>query len=160
VVGKPVLRDLNARIGRNPEAVGREAALFGSANTPFSDSDRAWAERMMEEVYARFVTRVAAGRGLSRERVDELGRGRIWSGADALERGLVDELGDLHAGIVAARRLAGLPDDAPVRSVSTGFALPGVPSFGRDPVGALVGAAWPFGEERVLTWYDPVVTIR
>ncbi|NLI17193.1 MAG: peptidase [Actinomycetales bacterium] len=160
VVGKPVLRDLNARIGRNPEAVGREAALFGSANTPFSDADRAWAERMMEEVYARFVTRVAAGRGLSRERVDELGRGRIWSGADALERGLVDELGDLHAGIVAARRLAGLPDDAPVRSVSTGFALPGVPSFGRDPVGALVGAAWPFGEERVLTWYDPVVTIR
>ena len=164
VVGKPVLADLNQRIGRNPETVGRELALFGSANRAFSDAERAWAERMMDEVYERFVARVADGRGLSRERVDEIGRGRIWSGVDAHERGLVDELGDLHAGIAAARRLAGLPDDVPVRAVSAGFTLPGVPSFGKDPAAAVATAAlasvWPFGQERVLTLFDSAVTIR
>ena len=81
VVGKPVLEELNERIGRNPETLGRELALFGSSNRPFSDAERAWAERMMEEVYARFVARVAAGRRLTPERVDELGRGRLWSGS-------------------------------------------------------------------------------
>ncbi|MGM0385630.1 MAG: signal peptide peptidase SppA [Actinomycetota bacterium] len=160
VVGKPVLKDLNERIGRNPETVGREMALFASPNRAFSDAERAWAERMMDEVYERFVTRVADGRGLSHERVDEIGRGRIWSGADAHERALVDELGDLHAGIAEARRLAGLSDDAPVRPVSAGFTLPGVPSFGTDPVAAAVAAAWPFGQEQVLTWFDSALTIR
>lgn len=164
VVGKPVLTEMNGRIGRNPETVGRRMALFASPNRAFTEAERAWAERMMEEVYARFVTRVAEGRKLSPDRVNELGRGRIWSGLDAVERGLVDELGDLQSGIAAARRLAELPDDAPVRPVSAGFALPGVPSFGKDPGDALAAAAlaavWPFGEERVLTWFDATVTIR
>ncbi|MFP5416655.1 MAG: S49 family peptidase [Actinomycetes bacterium] len=164
VVGKPVLTELNARIGRNPEAVGREPALFGSANRPFSEAERAWAEKMMDEVYGRFVARVAAGRQLSTERVDELGRGRIWSGADAHERGLVDELGDLHTALAAARRLASLPDDAPVRGATPEFMLPGMPTFGKDPVeaaaSALVAAVWPFGQERVLTWFDSAVTVR
>lgn len=164
VVGKPVLSEFNERLGRNPETVGREAALFGSPNRPFSDAERAWAERMMAEVYARFVARVAAGRRLAPERVDELGRGRIWSGADALERGLVDELGDLFDGIAAARRLARLPDDAPVRGVAAGMSIPGVPSFGTGPAegaaSALLGAVWPFGDERVLTWYDAALTVR
>lgn len=164
LVGKPVLTELNERLGRNPETLGRDLALFGSPNRPFSDAERAWAERMMEEVYARFVARVATGRRLSPERVDDLGRGRIWSGADALERGLVDELGDLHAGITAARRLAGLPDDAPVRAASAGMLIPGLPAFGKDPAEAaasvLLAAVWPFGEERVLTWYDAAVAVR
>ena len=164
VVGKPVLSGLNERIGRNPQTVGREMALFGSPNRPFSDDERAWAERMMDEVYARFVARVAEGRSLDPDRVNEIGRGRIWSGADAQERGLVDELGDLQTGIAAARRLAELPEDAPVRPVSAGFAVPGVPTFGKDPAAALATVAmqslWPFGEELVLTWFDSGVTIR
>lgn len=164
VVGKPVLAELNERVGRHPETVGRELALFGSLNRPFSDAERAWAETMMDEVYARFVARVAEGRGLTPERVDELGRGRIWSGADAHERGLVDELGDLHTAVAAARRLAGLPDDAPVRAASGGFAFPGLPAFGREPgdaaASALLAAVWPFGTERVLTWFDSAVTVR
>jgi len=148
-------------------------ALFGSPNRAFSDAERAWVERMMDEVYARFVARVADGRSLSPERVDELGRGRIWSGADALAHGLVDELGDLDAGITVARRLAGLPDDAPVRALTAGFTLPGVPVPGREAAAgvgaagvagavttALLASVWPFGEEPVLTWFDAAVTIR
>ena len=158
VVGKPVLTQFNERHGLNPEVVGRERALFASTARGFSAAERAWAERMMHEVYDRFVARVAAGRRLSTERVDEIGRGRIWSGRDALGIGLVDELGDLTAGIAAARRLAGLPEDAPVRTVGAGLAVPGLPTFGRD-AGALAGL-WPFGSERVLTWLDRSVTIR
>jgi len=164
LVGKPVLAEVNERIGRNPETVGRELALFASPNRPFSQAERVWAERMMNEVYARFVARVAAGRSLAPERVDELGRGRLWSGADAHERGLVDELGDLRSAIVAARRLAELPEDAPVRGVSGGRSLPELPSFGKDPaqgaVAALLASVWPFGEERVLTWFDSSVTVH
>ncbi|SDB79758.1 signal peptide peptidase A. Serine peptidase. MEROPS family S49 [Raineyella antarctica] len=164
VVGKPVLAELNERIGRNPETVGRQMALFGSPNRPFTEPERAWAERMMDEVYERFVARVAEGRRLSPEQVNEIGRGRIWSGVDAHERGLVDELGDLQTGIAAARRLAGLSDDAPVRPVSAGFTLPGAPNFGKDPAAAVaaiaLSAVWPFGQELVLTWFDSSVTIR
>jgi protease-4 len=158
VVGKPVLTQFDDRHGLNPETVGRDRALFESPHRPFSDDERAWAEKMMDEVYGRFVDRVSTGRRLSRERVDEIGRGRIWSGQDAKEIGLVDELGDLDAGLAAARRLAGLPDDAPARTVSAGPNLPGLPTFGKD-AGALAGL-WPFGSEKVLTWFDRSVTIR
>lgn len=159
VIGKPVLTEFNDRHGLNPEVVGRAEALFESPNRRFSDAERTWAETMMDEVYDRFVDRVAAGRGLSRERVDEIGRGRIWSGADAHERGLVDELGDLAAALAAARRLAKLPDDAPVHAVSAGLSIPGIPTFGKEPAAALAGL-WPFGREKVLLWMDTSVTIR
>ncbi|WP_324651500.1 S49 family peptidase [Georgenia sp. H159] len=159
VVGKPVLAELDERHGLRPETVGREAALFASPHRPFSAHQRAWAEKMMEEVYERFVDRVATGRHLGRDRVDEIGRGRIWSGQDALGIGLVDELGDFHAGLAAARRLAGLDDDAPVRTVSAGVTLPGMPTFATQPAGA-VERLWPFGTETVLTWFDRSVRIR
>lgn len=159
VAGKPVLAEFNDRHGLNPETVGRELALFASPHRPFSDVERAWAQAMMDQVYERFVDRVATGRGMSTEQVDEIGRGRIWSGQDALARGLVDELGDVHDGVAAARRLAGLAEDAPVRTVSSGFSLPGMPTFGKGAA-ATVESLWPFGSEKVLTWFDRSVRIR
>lgn len=159
VVGKPVLTRLEERHGVNPGTVGREAALFTSPHRPFSPAQRAWAEKLMEEAYRRLVDRVATGRRLTPERVDELGRGRIWSGRDARDNGLVDELGHLHEGITAARRLAALPEDAPVRTVSSGPSIPGMPTFGRSAARGLE-ALWPFGSEAVLAWYDRSVRIR
>jgi len=166
VVGKPVLSGFDDAHGLRPEAVGRESALFASPHRPFSDADRTWAEQMMNDVYGRFVDRVATGRGLEPDRVDRLGRGRIWSGSDAAEVGLVDELGGLEAGLDLARRLGDLPEDAPAKPISHGFQLPGTPAFAvdptalaTDPVKALSGL-WPFGSEVVLTWFDRAVTIR
>ena len=159
VIGKPVLEDFNERHGLNPEVVGRERALWASPNKRFTDDERAWAEKVLHEVYDRFVDRVAQGRSLTSERVDEIGRGRIWSGRDAADIGLVDELGDLRTGAEAARRLANLDPDAPVRTQSPGFQLPGVPTLGKDAASTLA-ALWPFGPERVLTWMDSSVTIR
>ena len=68
--------------------------------------------------YADFVERVAEGRNLTTEAVDAVARGRIWTGSDALERGLVDELGGLRTAVRRAKVLAGLDEDTEVRIVS------------------------------------------
>ncbi|MFH5821098.1 S49 family peptidase [Georgenia sp. AZ-5] len=159
VIGKPVLTQFNERHGLNPESVGRDRALFASTARAFTEAEREWAEKVLHETYGRFVDRVATGRRLPRERVEELARGRIWSGRDARELGLVDELGGLEDGIATARRLAGLGEDAPVRTVGAGLALPGAPTFGKDAASALAGV-WPFGQERVLAWMDRSITVR
>lgn len=155
VSGKPVLQKFNERHGLNPEAVGRRRALMYSASRPFDGGERAEIERSISEVYDRFVARVAQGRGLSREQVNEIGRGRIWSGQDALDLGLVDELGDLHLGLQRAAELAGLPADAPVWNAAPKKAGP-LPEFVHEVRDAarLNTALWPFGQERALTWLD------
>lgn len=77
-------------------------------------------ERMRAEVssiYQLFVRRVADGRKLAPDRVDELGRGRVWTGAQAAERGLVDSLGGLRAAVREAKRRTGIDEDADVQLV-------------------------------------------
>jgi protease-4 len=64
----------------------------------------------VRHTYDEFVTRVAASRERSVEEIDAVARGRVWVGRDALDRGLVDELGDLDAAIESAAKLAGLAD--------------------------------------------------
>ncbi|MDT3681241.1 MAG: signal peptide peptidase SppA [Truepera sp.] len=110
---KPVLQELYERFGVNVESIerGRFADIMGS-HKPFDDAERALMQRYIDEVYERFVARVAAGRKLSVERVNEIGRGRIWSGADALGLGLVDELGGVRLALARAKELAGLSPDA------------------------------------------------
>jgi len=113
LTGKLVLDDLFARFGVNAEQIrrGRYALLHDPAR-PFAEDERALLRRGNQEMYDRFVARVADGRRLSAERVHEIARGRIWSGTDALRLGLVDELGDLHTGLERARELGGLDPDA------------------------------------------------
>lgn len=159
VSGKPVLREFNARHGLKPERVGRERALMYSASRPFSDDERTHVERGIAEVYDRFVTRVAEGRKMTPERVNEIGRGRIWSGLDALDLGLVDELGDLRVGIERACELAGLPHDAPSWNVTPARTGP-LPEFVQQAARAAQLSVWPFGRERVLTWLDQEIRVR
>jgi protease-4 len=66
----------------------------------------------LDRIYHDFVGKVAAGRSMTVEAVHEVARGRVWTGADARERGLVDELGGLERAAAVARRRGGLPDDA------------------------------------------------
>lgn len=155
VVGKPVIGELQQRHGFHPETVGRTDALFTSTSRGFTDRQRAWAEAMMGTVYDQFRTVVARGRDLTMERVDEIGRGRIWSGRAAQGLGLVDVLGTPEDAVREARRQAGLKDDAPVW-VPSAPRLP-VPEVGRRPSEAATAWLWPFGREQVLTlWDDPV----
>ena len=69
----------------------------------------------IERGYAEFLDRVAEARNMTPEEVDPYARGRVWSGADALEIGLVDKLGDLEDAIASAAALAGLPEGYSVR---------------------------------------------
>ncbi|THF88575.1 peptidase [Deinococcus sp. KSM4-11] len=159
VTGKPVMTDFNDRHGLHPERVGRDSALLYSSSRRYTDEERGHVERSIEEVYDRFTSRVADGRKLSKERVNELGRGRIWSGADALERGLVDELGDLRLGLQRARELAGLPHDAPSWNATPKSRGP-LPEFVQEAAHAASVQVWPFGRERVLTWFDQDIRVR
>jgi protease-4 len=88
-------------------ARGAHAGLYSTLR-PFDEAERELVARRVDDVYQRFVGHVAAGRKLTRERVHELGQGRVWTGEDALAVGLVDELGGLDAAVAAARAAAGL----------------------------------------------------
>jgi protease-4 len=68
-------------------------------------------QQMIEQGYRDFLARVAESRGMTTEEVDAVAQGRVWSGADAYELGLVDNLGNLDDAIAAAAELAGLGDD-------------------------------------------------
>jgi protease-4 len=107
--GKLVLAGLYEKLGVGREAVQR-GALAGlySEVAPFSDKERARVRRDMGEGYARFKARVAEGRGMTEEQVEEIARGRVWTGAQAREIGLVDELGDFETALAIAKELAGL----------------------------------------------------
>lgn len=144
ITGKLILADLFARAGLNPERVQRgRYALMLDPSRPLGDGERALLARSNAEIYDRFVARVAEGRRLTTDRVNELGRGRVWSGADAVELGLADELGDLETALARARELGGLGPDAPVWDVPApdGMVLPS------GDAEAMLAAAAPFARE-------------
>ena len=118
LTGKLVARDLKDRLGVGSDAVRTNAnADAWSVNAPFTPEQHAQVEAEADLVYDDFVQRVAQGRHLSIEAVDAVARGRIWTGADALDHGLVDELGGLRAAVRRAKVLAGLDEDAKVRLI-------------------------------------------
>jgi protease-4 len=114
--GKAVTTGLMDRLGIGYDAVaeGRHARML-SPRAPFSEDEWRRLEEWLDRVYDDFVGKVAAGRKLDRERAHELARGRVWTGADAAERGLVDELGGLSRAVELARQQAELPPDAELR---------------------------------------------
>ncbi|WP_062349444.1 signal peptide peptidase SppA [Herbidospora yilanensis] len=115
--GKAVLGGLLGRLGISTEIVaeGANAGMF-SATRPFSDTQWARINTWLDRVYDDFVDKVAQGRGMDREKAESLARGRVWTGADARDNGLVDELGGVEDALAEARKRAGLAADAPVRS--------------------------------------------
>ena len=119
ITGKLVARDLKDRLGVGSDAVRTNAnADAWSINAPFTPEQHAQVEAEADLFYNDFVQRVADGRHLSVEDVDAVARGRVWTGADALEHGLVDELGGLRTAVRRAKVLAGLDQDDKVRVVS------------------------------------------
>jgi protease IV len=118
LTGKLVARDLKDRLGVGSDAVRTNAnADAWSVNAPFTPEQHAQVEAEADLVYDDFLQRVAQGRHLSVEAVEAVARGRIWTGADALDHGLVDELGGLRAAVRRAKVLAGLDEDAKVRLI-------------------------------------------
>jgi protease-4 len=79
---------------------------FGELNRPWREDEKALIQASVERFYDIFLTRCADGRGKTKEEINRIGQGRVWTGAQALERGLVDELGGLDEAIAAAAKLA------------------------------------------------------
>lgn len=75
---------------------------IGSATKTMDKEERAFIQNNIEEIYTTFIQHVADGRGMTTEQVDSIGQGRVWSGANALEIGLVDKLGGLEDAIAIA----------------------------------------------------------
>jgi len=116
VGGKLALRGLFDKVGVTTETIqrGKNSGLFSDSGK-FTESQRAVVMDMMEDVYRQFTTKAAAGRKMPLEKLRELAGGRVYTGRQAKENGLVDQLGTLHDAVVEAKLLAGLDRDAAVR---------------------------------------------
>ncbi len=116
IMGKPVLEEAFGRIGITTDSVsvGHGATMFAPTH-PFSEEEWQRINVWLDAIYRDFTEKVASGRRMTVEQVDEIARGRVWTGADGAQNGLVDELGGMAAAADIARRRAGLPADAPLR---------------------------------------------
>ncbi|MEO1476685.1 MAG: signal peptide peptidase SppA [Pseudomonadota bacterium] len=114
--GKQTIAGALERIGVNPRAITVGGEFTDAYGTDlFTDSQREQLIASLKRGYDRFTSLVAEGRGFSASEVDSVARGRVWSGSDALENGLVDELGGFVDAITKAKELAGIEADTDVR---------------------------------------------
>jgi protease-4 len=110
--GKGVVRDALGRIGITQQAVSRgQNARMYSAQEEFSPEQWERLEETLDRIYADFVKKAALDRGMPEDELEKLARGRVWTGADAHERKLVDELGGLERAIQLACQRARLDRD-------------------------------------------------
>jgi protease-4 len=110
--------DTLAKIGVHTDGVGTTpfAGAF-DVRRPLDPDIGAVIQSVIDKGYRDFIGNVAKARGKTPQEIDAIARGRVWSGAQAKERGLVDELGGLHEAIAAAAQAANLGNDYRVRYV-------------------------------------------
>ncbi len=85
-------------VGVQSVSSNKHSDMF-NLSRPFTKEENAYMQRSIESIYARFIALVADGRGMTAAQVDEIAQGRVWTGSDALEIGLVDEIGGLKEAI-------------------------------------------------------------
>jgi len=107
----PTIDESLGKLGIHSDGVGT-TPLAGALriDRPMGEPAKAMIQSLIDRGYRQFIEGVAHGRNLPVERVDEIARGRVWSGADALELGLVDNIGGLPEALEAAAQLAGIPE--------------------------------------------------
>jgi protease-4 len=144
--GKIVTTGLYDKIHARREVVsrGKAAGLYADFAL-FDEEERAKVRAELGLGYARFKARVAVGRNMTDEQVEAVARGRVWTGEQAMARGLVDALGDFRAAADRARELAGISPHryAPLVDV---------------PVPKRYQVAQPF-PTNVLEWLDGLITL-
>jgi len=118
VSGKVVLTDLWTKLDVAWDGVQAGAnADVESENHDYSPDGWNRLQQELDQVYADFMSKVASGRNMPVERVHDVAKGQVWTGADAKAKGLVDELGGFATALKLARDAAGLAPDAEVRLV-------------------------------------------
>jgi len=147
--GKVDISGLNEKLGINWETIARgKYAAMWSANRPFSADESAVLNRLLDDVYDDFLTRVAKGRKMSKQDVHKIAEGRVWTGRQARDIGLVDELGGLDTALDLARAEAGIAPDGDFRVQQYPRPLTALEQFMKimreglnagDPMGAFMG---------------------
>ena len=116
LTGKLVTGGMWSRLMFNRETIAfGEHATIDSDERPYTDEERAIVKAQIDRVYTQFLDVVGKARKMTPEQVHPIAAGRVWTGRQAFERKLVDELGGLEAAIRKARSLANLDEKAPVR---------------------------------------------
>ena len=153
--GKLVTGALWSKLLFNRETIALgEHVTINSDEGPYSDVERDIVVREIDHIYRGFLEVVAKSRKMTVEQLRPNADGKVWTGRQALERGLVDEMGGLDAGARKAKALAGLPDRAPLREVRGprryvppmaepatawfGYVLEGLTLLGRAPALAVM----------------------
>jgi protease IV len=107
---KPNVRDLYSKLGIQEDLLTRgKLADLDSESQPLSDAGRQKLHESIEATYVSFVSKVAAARKKSYDQIDPIAQGRVWMGAQAVQNGLVDQLGGLNRAIAMVRQRANLP---------------------------------------------------
>ena len=118
LAGKFSVAGLLDKLGISAEklAFGEKADIF-SPFRPFTPDEKKTLKDQILWTYDQFLSKAAGGRNMTKDDVNRVGRGRVWTGRQAKERKLVDELGGLSTAVGLAKRLAGIPAEEEVRLV-------------------------------------------
>jgi protease-4 len=111
VAGTDVWDKIGVHWGRLSEA---ENSDLWSVSAPFTDGQRRHVDALIGDVYDAFRQRVAEGRGMNAAEVAGVAKGRVWTGRQAVENGLVDEIGGFYDAIMIAKSLTGIAEDDPI----------------------------------------------
>jgi protease-4 len=116
LTGKIVTGGMWSKLMFNRDTIAfGEHATIDSDEKPYTDEERQLVKGQIDRIYSLFLEVVGQARNMTPEEVHPIAAGRVWSGRQALERKLIDELGGLDAAVRKARSLAGLDETAPVR---------------------------------------------
>jgi protease-4 len=163
---KPELSGVLAKLGIARAAFARgELAQITSLTKPWTEKERAAAEKQVRAFYDIFVARVAEGRRLPRERIEAVAGGRVWTGKQAHERGLVDRLGSLSDALaLAAQRARLAPGDYDVRRAApapggSGVLSGAIARAARGPLDRVVDAVPELRTLSLLSEMGPVLAL-
>jgi len=144
--------------------VGSDYASAFGIGQEFTPPQRAAFSRWMDRIYANFVSRVAVGRKLAPDRVREIAKGHVWTGVQAKQLGLVDQIGGFYDAVAKAKALAGISGEARLRRMSpSGSPFEAVEKMlGVSATSArtLAAAAWVFGDPRAQGILDELAQAR
>ena len=164
--GKFALGPALAKFGVDVRQLGVGSSYAGAfgMGREFTPTERAAFSRWMDRIYDNFIQRVSVGRNLPPDRVREIAKGHVWTGAQAKELGLVDQIGGFYDAVDKAKALAGVtgetrlkrmtPSNSPFEAVQK---LLGVSA---SSARTLAAAAWVFGDPRAQSIMDELAQAR
>ncbi|KAL9250322.1 Serine protease SPPA, chloroplastic-like protein [Drosera capensis] len=136
------LENLNEKIGFNKEIIsrGKYAELIAADQRPFRPDEAELFSKSARESYERFRDKAAYSRSMPVEKMEEHAQGRVWTGKDAADRGLVDAIGGMSCAIAIAKQKASIPQDRKVTLVELSKSSPSIPQILTNLGTLIVGA--------------------